>query len=440
MKTACGAVPLALLLVGLAACGPEDLADLGEDTLPDAVADASAEDATTLDAGAPDDARPRADAAPIADATIDAGEIPGVADAGNTPDAGTVDATPAPDTGAVPPATGARAETPPRTRHLYSQLQAWSSDGRYFLATDLSTGQGVVYDANTWQERARVGRRGHRWITGTHSVLTFDDQPSTGAAVFAYDVDAGQETEVVRLGHPGLRAGRSHEELDRSGRYVAVYIERARSGGSRIVTADVIGRRVAADVSIAELGCTFEPDWVGVDPTGRYLLVQSVRAGRGACSGLWTHDIQTGAPIRQITEHRNHGTTGLGPDGRPYFLTSELTHPQDNGSQGIYRYWLDTGDREVVGAPLPWGAFSHASCLGDAGEACMMSGSNEFNSPYTGQIWRLDFDGTRTVIGPHQARGCDYWGQTHATAGPGGRYAYVTHGGNCAQIRSVVVQ
>lgn len=54
------------------------------------------------------------------------------------------------------------------------------------------------------------------------------------------------------------------------------------------------------------------------------------------------------------------------------------------GRRYIYRYWLDSGDREVVSEPLPWG-------------------------------------------------------QWQATAGPQGRYAHAPHGGDCDNIRSVMV-
>lgn len=392
---------------------------------------------------------PAPDAGPTPDGGVtvapgpDAGQSP-APDAGDpaTPDAGpnpTPDAGTRPDAGMVP-TTGARATTPNGHRHIYSQLQAWSSDGLYYLTVDLDTSEGVVFHAGTWEERARLGRIGHRWITGTHSVLMFDDQAGAGAALYAYDLDTGMETELMRLGHPGLRSGRSHEEMDRAGRYVAVYIDEASSGGPRIVTADILNRRVAADVSIAEIGCQYEPDWVGVDPTGTYLLVQSVTSARGRCAGLWAHDIETGQGLHQLTEHRNHGTTGVSAAGRPFFLTTELAHPQDNGSPGIYRYWIDDATSEVVGPPLPWGALEHISCLAEPGEPCIGSGSYEFDSAYAGQIWRLDFDGTRTVLEPADARGCDYWGQPQATAGPGGRYAFATHGGQCGRIHDQVVQ
>jgi len=378
---------------------------------------------------------PSGDAGDLADAApgVDSGAHTG-GDAGPVADSG-----PRIDAGSVP-VTGARAETPYGVRHIYSQVQAWSYDGVYFLGVDLNTDEGVVLHAGTWEERARLSRIGHRWITGTHQVLMFDDARGTGAKLYAYDLDTGMETELLDLGHPGLRAGRSQEEVDRSGRWVAVYIDEPSSGGPRIVTADLATPQVGADIAITDIGCDFEPDWVGVDPTGAYLLVQSVRDATGPCSGLWAHDIQTGAAIRQLTDHHNHGTMGLGPTGRPYFLSTELAHPQDNGSPGIYRYWIDTGEREVVGAPLPWGALDHISCLDGPGDPCMASGSNEFSTPFTGQIWRLDFDGTRTVIEPHNATGCDYWGQAQATVGPDGRYAFATHGGNCNQIRSMVVQ
>ena len=387
---------------------------------------------TPTDSGAPVDAGPP-DSGPPPDA--------GQPDAGSALDVGPIDSGAPLDAGSVP-ITGARGQTALRKRHIYSQLQAWSYDGVYYLTVDLDTSEGVIYHAGTWQEQARLSRIGHRWITGTHQILMFDDNAGNGAELYSYDIDTGIETPLMNLGHPGLRSGRSHEEVDRSGRYVAVYIDQPTSGGPRIVTADLWTRQVAADVSIAQIGCNFEPDWVGVDPSGQYLLVQAVGDGVGTCRGLWAHNILTGAAVRQITTHHNHGTTGVGPTGRPYFLSTELTHPNDNGSPGIYRYWIDTGTRDVVGAPLPWGALEHASCLAGPGEPCMASASNQFSTSYTGQVWRLDFNGTRTIVEPHASTGCaDYWAQPQATVGPGGRFAYTTtNGAGCNQIRDVVVQ
>lgn len=401
--------------------------------LPVVPADASLDAGDPEDTGGPEDGATPIDAGSEADATTQPDATSGV-DSGPAPDTG-----PRVDAGSVP-ITGARTNTPNGVRHIYSQIQAWTYDGVYFLAIDINTDEAVVFHAGTWEERARLSRIGHRWISGTHKVLMFDDARGTGAKLYAYDMDTGLESEVLDLGHPGLRAGRSQEEVDRSGRWVAVYIDEPTSGGPRIITADLITPRVGADIAIQAIGCEFEPDWVGVDPTGNFLLVQSVRDATGPCSGLWAHDIQTGAPIRQLTNHHNHGTNGIGPTGRPYFLSTELAHPQDNGSPGIFRYWVDTGEREVVGPPLPWGALEHISCLNGPGTPCMGTGSNEFNTAYTGQVWRLDFDGTRTVIEPHNASGCDYWGQAQTTVGPDGRYAFVSHSGNCNAIHSVVVQ
>lgn len=341
-----------------------------------------------------------------------------------------------PDAGAV---RGLRSETPINVRHIYSQIQAWTVDGLYFLAVDVLNGEGVVLKTDDWQEVARVQHGGHRWITGTHKVLTFDE--ASGAALFVYDVDTGAESQLLALGHPGLESGRSQEEVDRSGQWVAVYIDSAASGGPRVVTVDLQSPQVVLDISIADLGCDGEPDWVGVDPTGKFLLVQAVRDGRAQCSGLWAYDIRTGAPVHQLTQHHNHGSTGLGPNGRPYFLSTENAHPSDNNNPGIFRYWIDTAEREVVGQSIPWGSMDHVSCLGGPGAACIVTGGNEFNNPYTGQLWRLDFDGTRAVIEPHEApSNCGYWGQSQATAGPAGRYAFATHGGNCEAIRDRVVQ
>ncbi len=371
-----------------------------------------------------------------ADAGVTSGQ-----DSGSSVDAGPLDAGPGrPDAGSVP-ITGTRSETPVNVRHIYSQIQAWTIEGLYFLAVDIVSGEGVVLHAGTWEEVARIQHSGHRWITGTHKVLTFDERSDSGAALYVYDVDTGVETELLALGHPGLQSERSQEEVDRAGQWVAVYIDNATNGGPRVVTVDLQGPRVVLDISVQALGCDGEPDWVGVDPTGTYLLVQAVRDGRGQCSGLWAYDITTGAPVHQLTDHHNHGTTGLGPNGRPYFLSIEYAHPNDNNNPGIFRYWIDTGESEVVGAPLPWGAMDHISCLAGPGEPCIGTGSNEFSTPYTGQLWRLDFDGERTIIEPHEAPGnCDYWGQSQATVGPGGRYAFATHNGDCNAIRDRVVQ
>ena len=122
---------------------------------------------------------------PPADSGVEGTDAGQPADTGVPADAGLVDAGPRPDAGTVPP-TGARYQTPNGTRHIYSQLQAWTVDGVYYLTVDINSGEGVVYHAGTWEERARLGHIGHRWITGTHQVLMFEDI-GRRAVLIAYD-------------------------------------------------------------------------------------------------------------------------------------------------------------------------------------------------------------------------------------------------------------
>ena len=166
-----------------------------------------------------------------------------------------------------------RTYTHPGQRNMSSNLRAWSHDAKYFLTVALKSGRASIIRPYTLQHYVTLPYTGHRWIGDTNDILVMHENHQIGAALIRYSVDSYHFEEPIRLGHPGLRARRSHRETSRDGQWVAVYIDIATSGGPRVQTVNLDQKEVVLDISIADLGCTVEPEWVGVDPHGDVLLV-----------------------------------------------------------------------------------------------------------------------------------------------------------------------
>ena len=177
----------------------------------------------------------------------------------------------------------------------------------------------------------------------------------------------------------------------------------------------------------------------GVDPTGTYLMVQGKYGGDQLCEGLWAYDIVTAEPIRQITSHTHQGSFGLDRMGMPYFMSVAEPFPDEEVFEVPTRYWLDGRTPQSIGRPVPTGSVEHVSCLGDAGDPCLVSAHPNAAKPYSGQLWWLHADGHQEFIGPHGAGGCHRWGNAQGVVGVDGQYAYATHDGDCQNIRSVLV-
>ena len=329
--------------------------------------------------------------------------------------------------------------TPETLRHAFAHLQPWSFDSRYFLTLDLNTEHAHALRTDGLRTAVELPNRGHRWIGDSHQILMMHEDTKRGAVLFRYDLTGQGPLQPLELGHPGIRVSRSFRETSRDGQWVAVYIDRGVDGPPRILTVDLDASEVVVDRPVTAFGCSQEPRWVGVDPDGTYLMVQSRVNGYTPCEGLWAYDIETGDPVRQITPHTQEGSFGVDYMGYPYFLSTEVPSEMEGLLQVPTRYWLDGRPNEQLGKALPVGSVQHLSCVGDDGSPCLISAGIHASGAYEGQLWWLHDDGRHDIVGPHHAGGCHIWADAQGVVGPNGQYAYATHNGGCRQIHSKLV-
>ncbi len=303
-------------------------------------------------------------------------------------------------------------------RHHYSQLQAYSSDGRYVLGFEFASGSNQVRDALTGKQVGTnfVGS-GAKWIPGTHTVLTFAPDP---VQVLVYLADTDQQGRHMVLDAQNFESGRFQEEMDKKGRWTAMVLT---APEERILTLDLREKKIVLNTTVEELcgGVDGILDFAGISPHGKYLVMQWVGSDPGRCQGMELYDIRTGKFVRQLTLHHHHSDFGMSAKGRAYMMTLEYIHPGNNDLPGMVRYWLDDGSREFLRL-VPWGAFAHVSCQGPPGAACVITGAYEFaERRYAGEIWLLHQDGAVHHLAHHRSNACgDYWAQPHASMSPDG--------------------
>src|SRR5690606_36024553 len=83
----------------------------------------------------------------------------------------------------------------------------------------------------------------------------------------------------------------------------------------------------------------FQPDW---SPDGRYVAFFSDRADAGA--GLWLCRVEDRSLV-SITDGRYAWDHCWSPDGKSIVYT---VFSQELGNPELHRYWVDTGERDIV--------------------------------------------------------------------------------------------
>ena len=330
--------------------------------------------------------------------------------------------------------------------HIYSQLQAFSSDNRYLLldgsngfvirrVDDLSLVTGL--DTSGWNDP--------RWHpVQPHVVVHFDSNEDTTVELQLTNV--GTLTTSTVLTFPAqyqyIRVNPSFDELSDDGRWLAGMLTRD-DGVAVIFALDIENRALGAQLPIPDLyagSCKPDPvwgeveqDWIRVSPLGRYLVVQWVRdwdpdTPTPRCSGLETFDLQTGEFTGRVSPHHNHGDLGVDSDGmREFFMTTELFSPADNNRPAIAMRELPgsaTVSPPIYLQVVDWADEDHISCQGPNG-VCLVSwgrlgDSNDF--PFENELFLQYTDGSVLRLAHHRSSKCGYWVQPRASLSRDGRY------------------
>ena len=325
--------------------------------------------------------------------------------------------------------------------HIYSQLQAFSTDNEYVLLTRpegylvrrLYNLSQVTLDTAEWNAP--------RWQPAlTHTLVHYDTNADTTVRVQYTNVDNGQTTTVFTFSaqYEYVRSNQSFDELSRDGRWMSGMVQR--DDGAQVVFAlDLQNLELGALLPLPDLYAgpcepdpqwgELEPDWVGVSPLGNYLVVQWPRDGMTRCSGLETFDLSTGALVGRVAESHQHGDLGLLPDGvTEMFMTFELYHPSGMLSIG-YRVLPGTAtvSEPVYVQTLDWFG-AHISCQGPAGVCLVTTDADVSNGwqPLEGEVYLLYTDGAVLRLAHHRTSNCGYWVQPRGSLSLDGQYAIFT--------------
>lgn len=314
--------------------------------------------------------------------------------------------------------------------HVYSQLQAFSPDGRYILLVE--DGRYTIRSLNTVDRLEAVDTSSWftpRWQPALpHTIIDFD-RPARQPVVVRYtDVGADVTATVYRFPpeFEDVWRDQSFDALSRDGRWIAGV---ARRRGTGVIFAlDLSAPCLAGQINLSDLyagvclptnSADDEPDWVGVSSLGSYLVVQWKRRGHGRCRGLELFDPQNGAFITQVSTEITHGDLGLLADGHTeVFVTLQYESPEDVTKSAIIYYRLSAGDaHEPVHVRTIDRFAAHVSCQGPPGVCLFSFGIVDGDGwkPFEGELVLQYLDGSVTRLAHHRSSSCGYWVQPRAS-------------------------
>jgi hypothetical protein len=324
---------------------------------------------------------------------------------------------------------------------IYSQLQAFSADNALIL---LDGSDGFVVrrldDLGIIEGLDTSGWNAPRWHpTRPHAVFHFDSNDDTHVLLQQTDIDDLSTITVFTFPdrYPYVRVAPSWEELSRDGTWLAAELT-GDDGGTVIVSLNVSSGKIGAEIAVDELFAStcdpdpewgiLEPDWVGVSPLGRYLVVQWARDGTERCSGLETFDVTTGAFVGRVYDGHQHGDLGVDMDGESeFYMTTEFSSPEDPNRPALAVRALPgtvTASSPRYLRSVEWSDEDHISCQGPDGVCLVSWGSLDATSdPLQDSIFLIGTDAAVRALAKHKSSSCGYWAQPRASISRDGKLA-----------------
>lgn len=350
--------------------------------------------------------------------------------------------------------------------HIYSQLQAFSTDNEYVLMLEGADPDTVSLVVKSFPDLAPVMIAGAwqvaKWHpTEFHTVVHFDGEAARVELQFT-DVES-QVTETV-FSFPDeyttILSNQTFDEISRDGRWFGGMALTNGGADARIFSFDMQEMAIGAELSIAELydgpcaanSLGLDPDWVGVSPLGNYLVVQWSTPEIGRCNGMETFDVVTGAFVGRVNYEHPHGDLQVLADGvTEVFVSLELFAPgpddsyvggEPGGTEAeldspAFAYRVLPGDPDGEAEPnylilTDW-ILEHLSCRGPFGWCLVSAAGNPVNGgwdPLEEELFLLKLDGSGVVrLGHHRSdpflQPTDddfYWAQPRASFSSDGRY------------------
>lgn len=332
-----------------------------------------------------------------------------------------------------------RSSTGGYATHVYSQLQAFSSDGGYLML--IEDDRFVVHRRDDMQRMPidLTDVNAPRWHpTRPHVLVYFDSNEDTVLQVESSDVTTGLRTTeyVFPARFTGVRTTQSFEELSDDGRWIAGLASRS-DGRQAIFAVNLATQELRVEMTVDglyETVCTpdpdwgaVEPDWIGVSPLGRYLMVQWPRDGTTRCSGLESFDMSSGQFAGRVSDGHQHGDLGTLPGGSgEFFMTYEMGHP----SGALYLGYRLLPGTATAAPPLylqriGWDSGGHISCRGPAGVCLVTSYFDTSNGweALEGELFLQYVDGSVLRLAHHRSTSCGYWVQPRASLSRDGAHA-----------------
>jgi len=324
--------------------------------------------------------------------------------------------------------------------HIYSQLQAFSAEEGYILLFEGEWLQVRTLPDLEPLELPYDEWNAPRWHpTSPGVVVHFDSNDDEVLRVQATEVTRASTETLFTFPdrYRAIRQTPSWEELSHDGRWMAGQAVTS-TGGDVLFALDLEAGELGAELPIDELyggPCEpdpewgpVEPDWVGVSPAGRFLVVQWVRDGTERCSGLETFDLETGAFTGRVHYGHGHGDLGLFADGTEAFVTVLFESPEDRNLP--YLAALPLPGTDTVAEPrhlltTDWAENHHVSCQGPAG-ACLVSYGGTFADawwPLRDELFLIGLDGGVRRLAHHRSSQCGYWVQPRASVSRSGTLA-----------------
>ncbi len=322
---------------------------------------------------------------------------------------------------------------------IYSQLQSFSKSLTYVLLYE--DGDTIVRRMNDLS-LMNISNLGEfnvpRWYSD-RELFVFDNNADEVLRAQIGDVSNNTLRTVFTFPtkYQRINGNRSFDELSHDSRWVAGM---ASSGNDDLIFAlNITDRRIGAELSLANLyrtACrpdpqygTVPPDWIGMSPSGRYLMVQWAADGTDRCNGLESFNADTGAFVGRVYDGHQHGDIGMTPEGVEYFMTFELRGPDGSTRIGDPHISVRMLPGSATGASAPkyltalgWDqSGGHISCQG-RGEFCAISTYGNPTQPFGSEIFLQYIDGRVLRVAHTRSTSCGYWVQPRPSLAPNNKY------------------
>jgi hypothetical protein len=207
-------------------------------------------------------------------------------------------------------------------RNTYARIGAWNADGsRIHL---IGYGNRLL-NGRTYEDLGSVPHLGNPTWSNTNPNVIWNTSNGDNR-LKRYDITSGTNSTFHTFGgYTGIDLGPSETTISDNDRYIAL-IGYLSSGGREVFLFDTQSKAV-----LFKAGLPAEPDWAGVSPTGRYVVVSYGPDGSGTAQGYKIYDRDAANPSqpRHLANKTSHSDFARLADG------AELLIHLNNGVSAV---------------------------------------------------------------------------------------------------------